>query len=74
MTERPPILQIVASWGGVDEVSVLGTGTEGLRVYAAVLPAIDLLSNALRRLQEEQRPSVAPGTVQDQERAGATTG
>ena len=45
-----PVLQIVATRKGVEEVPVVSTGKgdEEVQLYRALLPAIDLINRAVR--------------------------
>ncbi len=52
-----PILQIVASRSGVDEVSVLGAGEDSIRLYRAVLPALRIINRALKTAESSGSPA-----------------
>ncbi len=47
-----PIVQILASRRGVQEVAVVagGDGEEELRIYRAMLPAVALINRAVQKL------------------------
>ena len=53
MTDSP-IVQIVASRRGVQEVAVVshGNGEEDVRLYQAMLPAVELINQAVRALTD----------------------
>ena len=54
-----PLAQIVVSRTGVREVAVVagGDGEEEVRIYRAMLPAVELINQAVRSLPGKQSTS-----------------
>lgn len=60
---RPPLLQISATPEGVREVAIRCEGNVGLRLYGALLPAIDTINDAIRSVLGAPEESEVGGTA-----------